>query len=146
MCTVRAPAPARVRALGPRSGVGPCWARGGGLLAMSVAGTVEGPAQDRTPPLRVRAALGLGRPLVPGPGPDPGLGLGLSVGLVLAHVPARAPHHTLRILGGAVGPDPIAGVVEAIAEMTSGTVDLARLLPKIHEGRIIRLRAFRCES
>jgi hypothetical protein len=58
---------------------------------------VEGATQDCTPPLCVRATLGLGRPLVPGPGRDPGLGLGLSVGLVLAHGSARAPHHTLRI-------------------------------------------------
>jgi hypothetical protein len=144
MYTVRAPAPARAR--GPRSGVGACWVRGGGLLAMSVAGTVEGAAQDRTPPLCARAALGLGHPLGPDPDPGPALALGLSVGLVPAHVPARAPHRTLLILGDAVGPDPIAGAVEAIAEMILGTADLARLIPKIHDSRMIRLHAFCCAS
>jgi hypothetical protein len=110
---------------------------------MSVAGTVGGASQDRTPPLCARAGLDLGRRLGPGRGLGPALALGLSVVLVLAHVPARAraPRHTLRILGDAVGPDPIAGVVEAIAEMISGTADLARLMPKILDGRIIRLHA-----
>ena len=110
---------------------------------MSVAGMDGGAGQDRTAPLCARAGLDLGRPL--GPGPGPALGLGLSVGLVLAHVPARAraPRHTLRILGGAVGPDPIAGVVEAIAEMTSGTADPARLMPKILDSQIARLYALR---
>ena len=108
---------------------------------MNVAGTVEGAAQDRTAPLCARAALDLGRPL--GPGQGSALALALTLGLVLAHVPARAraPRHTLRILGVAVGPDPIAGVVEAIAETISGTAGLARPLPKIHDGRIIRLHA-----
>lgn len=106
---------------------------------MNVAGTVEGAAQDRTAPLCARAALDLGRPL--GPGQGSALALALTLGLVLAHVPARAraPRHTRPILGVAVGPDPIAGVVEAIAETISGTAGLARLLPKIHDGRIIRL-------
>ena len=108
---------------------------------MSVAGMDGGAGQDRTAPLCARAGLDLGRPL--GPGPGPALALGLSVGLVLAHVPARAPRHTLRILGGAVGPDPIAGVVEAIAEMTSGTADPARLMPKILDSQIARLHALR---
>lgn len=146
MYTVRAPARVRVRALGPRSAAVACWARGGGLPAMSVAGMVGGADRHHTP-LCARAALDLGRPLGPGPGP---LALGLSVVLVLAHVlaRARAPRHTLRILGGAVGPDPIAGVVEAIAETISGTADLVRLIPKIHDGRIIRLHApaFRCAT
>ena len=106
---------------------------------MSVAGMVEGAAQDRTPPLCARAALDLGRPL----GPGPGSALDLTLGLVLALVPARAraPRHTLRILGVAVGPDPIAGVVEAIVETILGTVGLAHLPPKIHDGRITRLHA-----
>jgi hypothetical protein len=110
---------------------------------MSVAGMDGGAGQDRTAPLCARAGLDLGRPL--GPGPGPALGLGLSVGLVLAHVPARAraPRHTLRILGDAVGPDPIAGVVEAIAEMISGTADLARLMLKILDRRIVRVNALR---
>ena len=146
MYTVRAPARVRGRALGPRSAAVACWARGGGLPAMSVAGMVGGAAQHHTP-LCARADLDLGRPLGPGPGPGP-FALGLSVVLVLAHVlaRARAPRHTLLILGGVVDPDPIAEVVEAIAEMISGTADLARLIPKIHDGRIFRLHvpAFRC--
>ena len=148
MYTVRAPARARVRALGHQFAAAACWAQGEGLPAMSVAGTVGGAAQDRTPHLCARAALDLGRPL--GPGPGPALGLGLSLVLVLAHVlaRARAPRHTLPILGGAVGLDPIAGVVEAIAEMISGTAGLAHLIPKIHDGRIIPLHApaIRCAS
>jgi hypothetical protein len=145
MYTVRAPARARVHALGHQFAAVACWAQGEGLPAMSVAGTVGGAAQDRTH-LCARAALDLGRPL--GPGPGPALALGLSLVLVLAHVLARAPRHTLPILGGAVGPDPIAGVVEAIAEMISGTAGLARLIPKIHDGRIIQLHApaIRCAS
>jgi len=139
--TVRAPA--RIRALDPPSVAVVYLARGGGLPAMSVAGTVEGAAQDRIAPLCARAALDLGRPLGPGQGPGSALALDLTVGLVLPYVPARArvPRHTLRILGVAVGPDPIAGVVEAIVETISGTAGLARLPPKIHEGRIIRLHA-----
>jgi hypothetical protein len=139
--TVRALA--RVRVRDPPSVAVVYLVRGGGLPAMSVAGTVEGAAQDRTVPLCARAALDLGRPLGPGPGQGQGsaLALDLTLALVLAHVPApaRVPRHTLRILGVAVGPDPIAGVVEAIVETISGTVGLARLLPKIHDGRIIRL-------
>lgn len=104
---------------------------------MSVAGTVEGAAQDRTAPLCARAALDLGLPL----GRGQGSALDLTLVLVLAHVPARAPRHTLRILGAAVGPDPIAGVVEAIVETILGTAGLARLPPKIHDGLIIRLHA-----
>lgn len=104
---------------------------------MSVAGTVEGAVQDRIAPLCARAALDLGRPL--GPGQGSALALDLTLALVLAHVLARArvPRHTLRILEAAVGPDPIAGVVEAIVETISGTAGLARLLPKIHDGLII---------
>jgi hypothetical protein len=135
--------PARVRVRDPPFVAVVYLARGGGLPAMSVAGTVEGAAQDRMAPLCARAALDLGRPLGPGPGPGPGsaLALDLTLGLVLAHVPARArvPHHTLRILRVAVGPDPIAGVVEAIVETISGTAGLARLPPKSHDGQIIRL-------
>lgn len=132
--TVRAPA--RVRVLDPLSVAAVYLVRGGGLPAMSVAGTVEGAAQDRTVPLCARAALDLGRPLGPGQGQGSALALDLTLGLVLAHVPApaRVPRHTLRILGVAVGPDPIAGVVEAIVETISGTVGLARLPPKIHDG------------
>jgi hypothetical protein len=135
--TVRAPA--RVRVLDPPSVAVVYLARGGGLPAMSVAGTAEGAAQDRTAPLCARAALDLGRPLGPGQGRGSALALDLTLALVLAHVPARArvPRHTLRILGAAVGPDPIAGVVEAIVETISGTAGLARLPPKIHDGRII---------
>jgi len=132
--TVRAPI--RVRVLDPPSVAVVYLAQGGGLLAMSVAGTVEGAALDHTAPLCARAALDLGRPL--GPGPGSALALDLTLGLVLAHVPARVPRHTLRILGVAVGPDLIAGVAEAIVETISGTVGLARLPPKIHDGRIIR--------
>jgi hypothetical protein len=139
--TVRAPA--RIRVLDPPSVAVVYLARGGGLPAMNVAGTVEGAAIDRTAPLCARAALDLGRPLGPGQGPGSALALDLTVGLVLPHVPARArvPRHTLRILGVAVGADPIAGVVEAIVETISGTVGLARLPPKIHDGRVIRLHA-----
>ena len=113
-------------------------ARGGGLPAMSVAGTVEGAGQDRTAPLCARAAPDLGRPLGPGPGPGSALALDLTLGLGLALVPARAraPRHTLRILGVAVGPDPIAGVVEAIVETISGIAGLARLRPKFRNGRL----------
>ena len=134
--TVRAPA--RVRVLDPPFVAVVYLARGGGLPAMSVAGTVEGAAQDRIAPLCARAALDLGRPLGPGPGQDSALALDLTLGLGLAHVLARAPRHTLRILGVAVGPDPIAGVAEAIVGTISGTAGLARLPPKIHD-RIIRL-------
>jgi hypothetical protein len=133
--TVRAPA--RVRVRDPPSAAVVYLARGGGLPAMSVADTVEGAAQDRTAPLCARAALDLGRPLGPGPGQGSALALDLTLGLVLAHVPARVPRHTLRILGGALGPDPIAGVVEAIVETISGTAGLARLPPKICDGRTI---------
>ena len=136
--TVRAPA--RVRVLGSpiRRGVY-TWPEEEVSSAMSVAGTVEGAAQDRTAPLCARAALGLGRPLGPGPGQGSALALDLTLVLVLAHVPARArvPRRTLRRPGVAVGPDPIAGVVEAIVETISGTAGLARLPPKIHDGRII---------
>src|ERR1700722_12025931 len=65
MYTVRAPARARVRALGHQFAAVACWAQGEGLPAMSVAGTVGGAAQDRTPHLCARAALDLGRPLGP---------------------------------------------------------------------------------
>ena len=136
--TARARAPVRV--LGPRFGVGACWAPGGGLPATSAAGTVAGAAQDRTALLCARAALGLGRLL--GPGPDPGhpvlvLGPSVALALVLAHGPtrARAPHPTLRIPGGALGPDPSAGAVGATAGMTLGTADLARLMPKTRDGQ-----------
>lgn len=123
-------------------------ARGGGLPAMSVAGSVEGAAQDRTAPRCARAALDLGLPLGPGQGQGSALGLDPTLGLGLALVPARAPRHTLRILGAAVGPDPIAEVVEAIVETISGTAGLARLPPKIHDDRIIRHHApaSRCVS
>ena len=138
--TVRAPA--RVRVRGPPSVAVVYLARGGDLPAMSVAGMVEGAAQDRTAPLCARAALDLGRPLGPGQGQGSALALDLIVALVLAHAPpARVPRHTLRILGVAVGPDPIAGVVEAIVETISGTAGLAHLPPKIYDGRIIRLYA-----
>jgi hypothetical protein len=137
--TVRAPI--RVRVRDPPSVAVVYLARGGGLPAMSVAGSVEGAAQDRTAPLCARAALDLGRTLGPGPGQGSALALDLILGLGLAHVPARAPRHTLRILGAAVGPDPIAGVVEAIVETILGTAGLARLPPKIHDGLIIRLHA-----
>jgi hypothetical protein len=131
----------RVRVPDPPSVVVVYLARGGGLPAMSVAGTVERPAQDRTPPLCARAALDLGRPR--GRGQGSALALDLILALVLAPVPARAraPRHTLRILGDAVGRDPIAGVVEAIVGTISGTAGLARLLPKNHDGGIIRLDA-----
>jgi hypothetical protein len=135
--TVRAPT--RVRVLDPPSVAVVYLARGGGLPAMSVAGTVEGAAQDLTAPLCARAALDLGLPL--GRGQGSALALDLTLVLVLAHVPARAPRHTLRILGAAVGPDPIAGVVEAIVETILGTAGLARLPPRIHDGLIIRLHA-----
>ena len=132
-------APARVRVLDLPSVAVAYLARGGGLPAMSVAGTVEGAAQDRIAPLCARAALDLGRPPGRGLGPGSALALDLTLALVLAHVPTRArvPRHTLRILGVAVGPDPIAGVVEAIVETISGTAGLARLPPKIYDGRII---------
>jgi hypothetical protein len=136
-------APARVRVLDPPFVAVVYLARGGGLPAMSVAGSVERPARNRTAPLCARAAPDLGHPLGPGQGQGSAPGLGLTLGLVLALVPparARAPRHTLRILGVAVGPDPTAGVVEAIVETISGTAGLARLLPpKIHDGRTIRL-------
>ena len=111
---------------------------------MSAVGTAVEAAQDRTLPLCARAALDLGRPLGPGPGQGPGLGLGLSLVLVLGHVPARAraPRHTHRILGGALGPDPTAGAVEAIAGMISETVDLARHTPRMHDAS----SALRCVS
>ncbi len=115
---------------------------------MSVEGTVEGAAQDRTAPLCARAALDLERPL--GPGRGSALALDLTLALLLAHVPAcaRVPCRTLRILGVAVGPGPIAGVVEATAETISGTADLVRPLPKTHDCRIIRFHvpASRCAS
>ena len=132
MYTVRAP----TRVLVPPSAAAVFLARGGGLPAMSVAGSVEGAAQDRTAPLCARVALDLGRPLGPGPGQGSALALDLTAGLGLAHVPARArvPRHTLRILGVAAGPGPIAGSVEAIAETTLGTAGLARLPPKTHDG------------
>ena len=136
--TVRARAPVRV--LGPRFGAGASWAPGGGLPATSAAGMVAGAAQDRTALLCARAALGLGRLL--GPGPDPGhpvlvLGPSVALALVLAHGPARAraPHRTLRIPGGALGPDPTAGAVGATVGMILGTADLARLMRKIHDGQ-----------
>lgn len=135
--TVRARAP--VRALGPRFGAGACWAPGGGLPATSAAGTVAGAARDRTAPLCARAAPGLGRLLGPGPGPGrPVLVLGLSVALalVLAHGPARAPRRTLRIPGGALGPDPTAGAGGATAGTILGTADLARLMLKTHDGQM----------
>ena len=146
MFTVRAPT--RVRVRDPPSVAVVFLARGGGLPAMSVADSVEGAAQDRTAPLCARAALDLERPLGPGPGQGSALALDLTVDLGLAHIPARAraPRHTLRILEVAVGPGPIAGFVEAIAETTSGTAGLARLPPKTHDGRIIRLHAPRLKS
>jgi len=135
--TVHARAPVRV--LGPRFGARARWAPGGGLPATSAAGTVAGAAQDRTALLCARAALGLGRLL--GPGPDPGhpvlvLGPSVALALVLAHGPARAPHPTLRIPGGALGPDPSAGAVGATVGMILGTADLVRLMPpKTRDGQ-----------
>ena len=135
--TVRARAPVRV--LGPRFVVGVYWAPGGGLPATSVVDTVVGAVQNRTALLCVQAALGPRRPLGRGRGPGVGLVLGLSLALalVLVHGPARgrAPHLILRIPGGALGPDPTVGAVEAIVGMTSGTADLARPFPKNHDSR-----------
>src|SRR5260370_5217509 len=115
---------------------------------MSVEGTVEGAAKDRPAPLCAGAALDLERPL--GTGRGSALALDLTLALLLAHVPAcaRVPCRTLRILGVAVGPGPIAGVVEATAETISGTADLVRPLPKTHDCRIIRFHvpASRCAS
>ncbi len=145
MYTVRALARVHVRR--PRSDAVACLARGGGLLAMSAVGMVKGAVQGRTA-LCARAAPDLGRPLGPGQGQGSALALDLTLGPILAHVPARARHHTLRILGVAVGPDPIAGVVEAIAETILETAGLVRLIPRIHDGGIIRFRApaVRCAS
>lgn len=133
--TVRARAPVRVR--GPRFGAWVYWVPGGGLPATSAAGTVAGVAQDRTALLRAQAALGPGRPLGPDPGPGLVLVHDLSLALVLVHDPARvrAPRRTLRIPGGALGPDPTAGAVGAIVGMISGTADLARPIPRTHDGR-----------
>jgi hypothetical protein len=134
--TVRARAPVRV--LAPRFGAGACWDPGGGLPATSAAGTVAGAAQDRTVLLCARAALGLGRLL--GPGPDPGhhvlvLGLSVVLALVLAHGLARAPHLTLRIPGGALGPDRTVEAVAATVGMILGTADLAHPIQKNHDGQ-----------
>ena len=79
-----------------------------------------------------RLSLGLG------PGPNPGrhilvLGISVTLALVLAHGPARAraPHRTLRIPRGALGPDPTVG---ATVGMILGTADFARPIPKTHDG------------
>lgn len=144
-CTVRARAPVRVR--GPPFGAWVYWVPGGGLPATSAAGTVAGVAQDRTALLRAQAALGPGRLL--GPGPGPGLvlvhDLSLALALVPVHDPARAPRRTLRIPGDALGPGPTAGAVGAVVGMISGTADLARPIPRTHDGRInLTLRPYIC--
>jgi len=74
-----------------------------------------------------------------GPGPNPGhhilvLGVSVTHALILVHDPAhaRAPHRTLRVPGGTFGPDPTFG---ATVGMILGTADLARLIPKTHDGQ-----------
>lgn len=103
---------------------------------------VAGAAQGRTLPLFARAAPGRGRPLAPGPVPALGLGLLVLLVLVLAHPDlAPVPRRTLRIPEAVVCPDPIAGAVEAIVGMTSGTADLAHHIQKMYDDRMTQLPA-----
>jgi len=104
---------------------------------MSVAGMVVGAVRDRIARRCARAAPGQGRLHARAPVlvPAPDLVPSLVRAPVLVRALALSPRHILRGLGAVVGLGLIAAVVEATAEMISGTAGPVHQPRRTYEDR-----------